>query len=96
MYDKLFHAALGLQSPWAVSSVSFDEAAKVLTVGIDFKPGSRFAVPGHEGLHPVNDTIVKRYQHLNFFQHQCVLHVRTPRAKLPDGSVRQVEVLDLP
>src|SRR5881628_1720931 len=88
MHDKLFEAALGIQSPWAVTSVRFDEAAKVLTVDIDFKSGSRFAVPGHEGVHPVHDTVVKTYRHLNFFQHECVLRVRTPRVKLPDGSVR--------
>ena len=91
MHDKLFEAALRIQDPWAVSSVNFDESAKVLTVDIDFKPGSRFAVTGHDGLHPVHDTVIKRYRHLNFFQHECVLQVRTPRAKLPDGSVRLVE-----
>ncbi|MFN3377538.1 MAG: ISL3 family transposase [Burkholderiaceae bacterium] len=91
MHDKLFEAALGIQAPWSVSAVNFDEAAKVLTVDIDFKPGSRFAVPVHDGLHQVHDTVIKRYRHLNFFQHECVLQVRTPRAKLPDGSVRLVE-----
>jgi transposase len=91
MHDKLFEAALGIKTPWAVSAVNFAEAAKVLTVDIDFTPGTRFAVPGHDGLHPVHDTVIKRYRHLNFFQHECVLQVRTPRAKLPDGSVRLVE-----
>src|SRR5687767_14238717 len=88
MHDKLFEAALGIQTPWAVTEVKFDESAKVLTVQIDFQPGSRFAVEGHEGLHPVHDTVVKEYRHLNFFQHECKLRVRTPRVKLPDGSVR--------
>ena len=71
MHDKLFEAALGIKTPWAVSAVNFDEAAKVLTVHIlhiDFTPGARFAVPGHEGLHPVHDTVIKRYRHLNFFR----------------------------
>ena len=88
MHDKLFEAALGIQAPWSVTSVKFDESAKVLTVDIDFKRGSRFGVEGHEGLHPVHDTVVKEYRHLNFFQHECKLRVRTPRVKLPDGSVR--------
>ncbi|MGH6627955.1 MAG: helix-turn-helix domain-containing protein, partial [Burkholderiaceae bacterium] len=74
-----------------MASVEFDEAAKVLTVLIDFKPGSRFAVSGHEGMHPVHDTVVKTYRHLNFFQHECHLQVRMPRVKLPGGSVRLVE-----
>ncbi|PNR73296.1 transposase family protein, partial [Xanthomonas oryzae] len=41
--------------------------------------------------HPVHDTVVKTYRHLNFFQHECYLKVRTPRVKLGDGSVRLVE-----
>jgi transposase len=39
----------------------------------------------------VHDTQVKRYRHLNFFQHECYLEVRTPRVKLPDGRVVRVE-----
>lgn len=42
MTAKLFEAALGMTAPWSASSVNFDEAAKVLTVLIDFKPGTRF------------------------------------------------------
>src|SRR5438034_384003 len=91
MTAKVFEAALGIAEPWSVASVEFDETAKVLTVRIDFKPGSRFAVSGHEGEHPVHDTVTKTYRHLNFFQHECHLHVRTPRVKLPNGSVRLVE-----
>jgi transposase len=91
MHDKLFEAALGISAPWSVKSVEFDAAAKRLTVLIDFAPGSRFAVPGHDGVHPVHDTGAKDYRHLNFFQHECHLRVRTPRVKLPDGSVRLVE-----
>lgn len=70
MHDKLFEAALGIQAAWAVSSVNFDQSAKVLTLDLDLKPGGRFAVPGHDGLHPVHDAAVKRYRHLNFFQHE--------------------------
>jgi transposase len=71
--------------------VEFDEKAKTLTVLIDFKPGSRFSIAGHDGVHPVHDTVTKTYRHLNFFQHECHLQVRTPRVKLPNGSVRLVE-----
>ena len=91
MTAKLFEAALGISAPWSVGAVEFDEAAKLLTVPVDFKPGTRFKVSGHEGLHPVHDTVVKTYRHLNFFQHECHLQVRTPRVKLPNGSVRLVE-----
>lgn len=91
MHDKLFEAALGINAPWSVKSVEFDAAAKLLTVLIDFAPGTRFGVPGVAGQHPVHDTVAKDYRHLNFFQHECHLRVRTPRVKLPDGSVRIVE-----
>ena len=91
MTAKLFESALGIADPWLVASVKFDEPAKTLTVLIDFKAGSRFVVSGHEGSHGVHDTVTKTYRHLNFFQHECVLQVRTPRVKLPNGSVRLVE-----
>lgn len=91
MTAKLFEAALGIADPWQVASVDFDEKAKTLTVLIDFKPGTHFGICGHEGVHPVHDTVTKTYRHLNFFQHECHLQVRTPRVKLPNGSVRLVE-----
>ena len=91
MTAKLFETALGIAEPWSVASVDFDEATKVLTISIDFLPGSRFPVSGHEGVHPVHDTVTKTYRHLSFFQHECHLQVRTPRVKLPNGSVRLVE-----
>jgi transposase len=87
MHDKLFETALGIKAPWFVKTVEFDEAARVLTVLIDFARGSRFAVVGDTGEHPVHDTVTKTYRHLNFFQHECRLQVRTPRVKLPDGRV---------
>lgn len=91
MHDKLFETALGIGSPWVVKTVEFDEAARVLTVLIDFQRGSRFAVTAEPGTHPVHDTVTKTYRHLNFFQHECHLQVRTPRVKLHDGRVVLVE-----
>ena len=91
MQNQLFEAALGIAKPWYVRGVDFDPARKVLTIGIDFIAGSRFAAPGVEGLHRVHDTQTKRLRHLNFFQHECYLEVRTPRVKLPDGRVVQIE-----
>jgi transposase len=91
MQNQLFEAALGIARPWYVRGVDFDPARKVLTIGIDFVAGSRFAAPGVGGVHPVHDTLTKRLRHLNFFQHECYLEVRTPRVKLPDGRVVQIE-----
>ena len=91
MTGKVFESALGIGAPWSVKTVEFDETAKLLKVLVDFSPGSRFAVPGEDGVHPVHDTVLKTYRHLNFFQHECHLQVRTPRVKLPSGAVRLVE-----
>lgn len=91
MSEKLFEVALGIGAPWSVADASFDAAARTLTIQVDFRAGTRFALPGVDGEHPVHDTVSKRYRHLNFFQHECFLEVRVPRVKLPDGSVRQVE-----
>lgn len=91
MSTQLFESALGIQTPWAVRSVEFDEPARRLTVHVDFEAGTRFAVSGHPGEHPVHDTVVKTYRHLNFFQHECHLRVRVPRVRLPHGAVRQID-----
>jgi hypothetical protein len=66
MQEKLFEAALGITHPWRVTGVDFDVAGKGLTMAVDFVAGSRFTVPGVAGEHPVQDTVSKRYRHLNF------------------------------
>ena len=91
MSEKLFEVALGISAPWYVADAKFDAAARTLTIQVDFASGSRFALPGLDGEYPAYDTVTKRYRHLNFFQHECFLEVRVPRAKLTDGSVRQVD-----
>jgi transposase len=87
MHNQLFETALGIAKPWFIQGVDFDLARKVLTIKIDFAAGTRFPAPDAEGLHPVHDTQTKQLRHLNFFQHECILEVRTPRVKLPDGRV---------
>ena len=91
MTEKIFETALGIVPPWYVAGVDLDAVARTLTIRIDFVAGSRFAVPGVDGEHPVHDTVTKQLRHLNFFQHECYLEVRVPRVKLPGGAVRQVE-----
>ena len=36
------------------------------------------------------DTKMKKYRHMNFFEHECHLHVRVPRIKRDDGKVRLI------
>jgi len=89
--EQLFETALGLSDPWFVRSIRFDVDNKTLTIDVDFKSGSRFALAGENEEHPVHDTQTQRLRHLNFFQHECFLEVRLPRVRLPDGGVRLVK-----
>jgi transposase len=92
MIKKLFEMALLIHDPWYVKDLKFDEEKKQLDIHIDFKRGSKFYYKddksGQEGYYSVHDTTEKKWRHLNFFEHECYLICRTPRIKLPDGSVR--------
>ncbi len=90
MQRELFARALGVSAPWFVDGVDFCERERRLTIRIDFRKGSRFAHEGDGGSHPVHDTQIKRYRHLNFFQHECLLEARVPRVRLPDQRVALV------
>jgi transposase len=37
------------------------------------------------------DTKDKQYRHLNFFEHECYIHARVPRVKLPNGKVKIIK-----
>jgi len=94
MIKKLFEMALSIHESWYVKDLKFDEEKKQLDIHIDFKRGSKFYYKddksGQEGYYSVHDTTEKKWRHLNFFEHECYLICRTPRIKLPDGSVRLV------
>jgi len=90
---QIFELALGIKSPWKISSVDFLDGPpeKQLHIKIDFKKGSKF--PGESGeLCDIHDTKEKTWRHLNFFQHECYLHCRVPRIKTKDGKVQMIEV----
>lgn len=94
--ESLFTQALGLADPWFVESLELDPDGKQLRIRIDFLRGAKFHHQDDEqnapSLHPVHDTVERQWQHLNFFQYHTVITARLPRIKLPDGSVRNVQV----
>lgn len=94
--EHLFKAALGIEDPWYVDSVEFDEQNEVLNIKLDFKRGSKFFYEDKEagisGTFGVYDTVTKRWRHLNFFQHECYLEARVPRIETGKGQVRLIEV----
>jgi transposase len=89
----LFQLALGIERPWRVERTEFDAGQKRLDIYIDFEPGGTFACPvcGRSGC-KAWDTTEKVWRHLNFFEHEAYLHVRTPRVKCPEHGVKLVEV----
>ncbi|HLP41947.1 MAG TPA: ISL3 family transposase [Fibrobacteria bacterium] len=88
---QLFGLALGLHEPWFIDSLTFSPEQKRLDIHVDFRRGASFPVPGHAGTHKAHDTVEKAWRHLNFFQHECYLHCRTPRVKLESGQVVLVD-----
>ena len=75
-------AALGVATPWHVRDVAFDAGKRLLTIAIDFAKAAG-SLRRNGRTRSVRDTQTKRYRHLNFFQRECYLEVRTPRIKLP-------------
>jgi len=96
MTKELFQMALNVTEPWFVKELKFDAESKRLDIYIDFKKGSTFSFFDKKkdkeivGL-KAYDTKNKTWKHLNFFEHECYLHARTPRVKLPDGKVKQIQ-----
>ena len=93
--EQLFKMALGVEDPWFVDSVDFDEKAETLTIKLDFMKGSKFFYEDKEagisGTFGAYDTVIKRWRHLNFFQHECYLEARVPRIETGKGKVRLIE-----
>jgi len=94
MTQELFEMALNVTDPWFVKDLKFDSNTKRLDIYIDFKRGSTFNYQSDEETELVGlkayDTTDKEWRHLNFFEHECYLHARVPRVKLPDGKVKLI------
>ena len=93
--NELFALGLGLLSPWKVVRSGLEEGSgqtKILYVDIDFEAGSRFSCPACGKRCGVYDSEVKRWRHMNFWQHSTYLSARVPRVECAEHKVRQVEV----
>jgi transposase len=90
--EELFRLALGLAEPWQVVKIEFSDEQHQLDLWLDFPAGSRFACPACQGSCGVYDTGEREWRHLNFFQHQTILHARQPRIECPEHGVKTVEV----
>ncbi|SDZ74027.1 Transposase [Arachidicoccus rhizosphaerae] len=87
--------ALNLSSPWEITKMELTKPDGLkrgqLDIYIDFTAGSQF-VDDKGNFCGVYDTEERKWQHLNFFEHNCFLHARVPRIKQKDGKVKTVQV----
>jgi len=93
--NMLFEAGLGLKSPWKVVRSGLEDGgagSKFLYVDIEVEPGSRMPCPCCGKPCALYDHEVKRWRHLNFWQHFTYLSARVPRVECPEHGVRQVAV----
>ncbi len=92
--ETLFSQALGLQAPWTVGRVRFeqtDNAQRQLHLHLEFTKGSKFKDESGADC-PVHDTVEHSWQHLGFFEHHCFIHAKVPRITTSEGKVRTASV----
>ncbi len=88
----LFEAALSVTSPWFIDKIQFEVEKKRLDIFINFERGAVFQSDeeGYDGEYKAYDTVDKTWRHLNFFEHECFLHCRTPRIEIDENKIRTV------
>lgn len=88
--NEIFELALGLEKPWYIKEIVMTKPSGVdhgqIDIHIDFEKGFKFT----DG--KTHDTVERKWQHLNFFQHRCFLHARVPRVQTADGKTKTVKV----
>jgi transposase len=93
--NDLFTMALGLNTPWKVVRSGLEQAdteSKFLYVDLEVEAGAKMPCPVCGQLCPLYDHEVKRWRHLNFWQHSTYLSARVPRIRCPQHQVKQVTV----
>jgi transposase len=88
----LFTNALGLQSPWKVTDVSFDVDNGRLDIYISRIKENKVTCPVCGKECSVHDSKDRTWRHLNFFQYKAFIHCQVPRSNCNDHGVKQVEV----
>lgn len=87
--EKMFHELLGLGMNWEVLESRFDKASGTVFLDIAEKPPlwETLRCPTHGCRVTCHDhREVRRWRHLNVFQHQCEITCRLPRAWCSQGK----------
>jgi len=89
--EQIFALALGISAPWKIEEVKFDSSTSRLDIYLKFTKGHKFkAEDGFE--YTAHDTVPRKWEHLNFFQHKCYLHANVPRVKQSNGKTETQDV----
>ncbi len=92
---EIFALALQLSQPWYIKGIEMKieegTAHGQIDIYLDFERGFKFKdASAKEQL--THDTVERKWQHLNFFQHTCFIHARIPRVTTADNKVVTVAV----
>ncbi len=92
--DQLFTQVIGIVDPWIIESMNVDHESRRLDIHVNFRKGATFShkdeETGEVKEYKAYDTREKTWRHLNFFDYQCYLIVRTPRIKPDKGGIQLV------
>lgn len=90
----LFTKALKVTDPWYIEDIEFDPLQHRLNIRINFKRGATFEYQDESTRnikrYKAYDTEEKVWRHLNFFEYECYLIVRTPRIKPDSGGIKLI------
>ena len=91
--EQLFELALNLGAPWRVEELSFtgQQGSQELRIRIGYAKGSKFEDANGQRC-SVYDSEVRHWQHLDFFQHRCIIECKVPRILDSTGKVKTVVV----
>lgn len=92
--NQIFMLGLGLQAPWKIVSQHLDTAKSpnVLRLSIEAERGSLYPCPTCGKACQAHDYKELTWQHLNFFQHHCIITAKVPRTVCEDHGVHRVKV----
>ncbi len=93
--NAIFELALNIKEPWYIKEIKLEKSKESrrgqLDIFIDFKAGSKFTDELGDVCN-VYDTEQRKWQHLNFFEHNCFIHARVPRIEQKSSKVKTVNV----
>lgn len=86
---ELYHAVLGLQSPWSVVNVDLDVKGQQVVVTVEAGPGP-YPCPTCQAAVPSYDRKLRRWRHLDTCQFTTWIQAAIPRVSCPTHGVKQI------